>query len=444
MTENNATYKVLAVDDEAGILSALTRQLRRTAYELTTAGSGAEALALMEQQKFQIVISDMRMPEMNGAEFLSAVKSSYPETVRILLTGYADMESTIRAINEGGIFSYIAKPWEREELIGLLDRAAAHYQMRRNKQVQLVKISRKAQALELATKDLETRLAKSQQEVEQTSAFVDMARKEVEEAYDTAIEVFANLIDLKIPGETGINREVAQIAQYLGVMSGLSPVDQRNLRLAGMLYNVGKIGLPSAVILKPYSELEGQERVLFHRYPRMGESVLLALRPLASVTPLIALHRECLDGSGFPMGISQIGLPLPARILAVAVAFREVVKGRRDGRERTEAEGIQWLREHGHKYDAEIVNLLAQLIADQADAEQGERRQAVAAYALQPGMTLARDLYSTAGVLLLSRGHRLDGLLISKLISMESQVADEIMILDERDSPTVEQRAQQA
>ncbi|MBK8970108.1 MAG: response regulator [Hahellaceae bacterium] len=323
MNDTQKTYRVLAVDDEPGILSALQRQLRKTAFEWVTVDSGKEALTLLANERFQLIISDMRMPEMDGAEFLGRVKAEWPDTVRILLTGYSEMEATVKAINDGGIFSYLSKPWEREELLALLERAAQHYQLHRNRQVRLVKANRKAQALEDSHKALSQKLAESEDAVARSKAFVDMARQEIELAYDTAVEVFANLIDLKTPGETGINREVAQCAQFLATVMGLPPTEQRNVRLAGMLYNVGKIGLPAALITQPEQQLNDNELKQFRRYPKLGESALLALTPLNQVTQLIALHRECLNGSGFPMGLSQTALPPGARILSVSVCFRE-------------------------------------------------------------------------------------------------------------------------
>ncbi|HTH40754.1 MAG TPA: response regulator, partial [Rhodocyclaceae bacterium] len=110
---------ILCVDDEANILSALKRLFRPSGYRILTAGSGAEGLATLEQEqgRVDLVISDMRMPEMDGARFLTQVRQRWPETSRILLTGYADMESTVAAINEGHISRYISKPWNDGEML---------------------------------------------------------------------------------------------------------------------------------------------------------------------------------------------------------------------------------------------------------------------------------------------------------------------------------------
>ena len=108
---------LLLVDDEVNILKALTRLLRPAGYQLLTAENGAEALTLLARQPVDLVLSDMRMPVMDGAVFLARVREHWPETMRLLLTGHADMQQTVQAINQGEIYRYIAKPWSDQELL---------------------------------------------------------------------------------------------------------------------------------------------------------------------------------------------------------------------------------------------------------------------------------------------------------------------------------------
>ena len=110
-TAQEAQATLLFVDDEANILSSLKRLFRPLGYRIFTAESGAQGLEIMERETVDLVVSDMRMPEMNGAQFLEKVREKWPETVRILLTGYAEIGATIEAINKGQIYRYISKPW---------------------------------------------------------------------------------------------------------------------------------------------------------------------------------------------------------------------------------------------------------------------------------------------------------------------------------------------
>ncbi len=115
--EINNQATILCVDDEANVLSALRRLLRKNGYQLLFAENGLEALNILEKQPVDLIISDMRMPEMDGAKLLSHVAQRWPSTMRILLTGYADIASTIEAINQGNIYKYIKKPWDDNDLM---------------------------------------------------------------------------------------------------------------------------------------------------------------------------------------------------------------------------------------------------------------------------------------------------------------------------------------
>ena len=111
-----ASATLLFVDDESNILSSLKRLFRPLGYRIFTAEGGAQGLEIMEREIVDLVLSDMRMPEMNGAQFLEKVREKWPDTVRILLTGYAEIGATIDAINKGQIYRYVSKPWEHNDI----------------------------------------------------------------------------------------------------------------------------------------------------------------------------------------------------------------------------------------------------------------------------------------------------------------------------------------
>ncbi len=122
-------HAVLAVDDEKSILSSLRRSLRKEPYKLFTAESGAEGLEILAANEIQMVVSDQRMPNMSGTEFLSQVKDLYPDTVRVVLSGYAEAEAIVDSINRGAVFRFIGKPWEDEDLKTIIRQGLAHYNL---------------------------------------------------------------------------------------------------------------------------------------------------------------------------------------------------------------------------------------------------------------------------------------------------------------------------
>jgi DNA-binding NtrC family response regulator len=120
-------YKILIVDDEASNLRALER-LFRPEYDVLTAGSGADALSLLEHHDMALLIADQRMPEMSGVELMQRTARLRPHMVRILLTGYTDVDSLIEAINTGNVYRYITKPWNNDDLLLTVARALEHYE----------------------------------------------------------------------------------------------------------------------------------------------------------------------------------------------------------------------------------------------------------------------------------------------------------------------------
>ena len=125
---------ILLVDDEANITSALKRTLRRDGYNILTANSAEEGLNLLADNKVGVIISDQRMPQMTGVEFLRKVKALYPKTFRIVLSGYTELESVTSAINEGAIYKFLTKPWDDELLRDNIREAFEYYEMEQENQ----------------------------------------------------------------------------------------------------------------------------------------------------------------------------------------------------------------------------------------------------------------------------------------------------------------------
>ncbi len=142
---------ILFVDDELSILSTLKRLLRREPYNILTADSGQQGLEILAENSVNIVISDMRMPHMSGAEFLQQVKQHYPQTRRIIMSGYADIEAVVDAVNKGGICHFISKPWDNDELKTIICDLVADKQNQESQQVQKLQTIIREQQQEIST-----------------------------------------------------------------------------------------------------------------------------------------------------------------------------------------------------------------------------------------------------------------------------------------------------
>ena len=146
--EEEKWYRILIVDDEMNVLRALSRSLRKEPYEVITATSANIALDYFSEKPFDLVISDYMMPKYNGIEFLSRIHEDYPDTIRIILTGYADMDAAIKAINEGGVYRFLTKPWNDEDLKITIRLALEHLALLRENRRLANELKQKNQVLQ--------------------------------------------------------------------------------------------------------------------------------------------------------------------------------------------------------------------------------------------------------------------------------------------------------
>jgi response regulator RpfG family c-di-GMP phosphodiesterase len=153
--EQMEDYTLLCIDDEKNILNSLKRLLRKEKFRLLTAGSGKEGLEILAENKVQVVLSDQRMPEMNGTEFLKEVKERYPDILRIILTGYTDVDSISEAINEGHIYKFFLKPWNDQNLKLEIRQAMEQYALMQDNRRLHKQILEQNEELKVINEDLE-------------------------------------------------------------------------------------------------------------------------------------------------------------------------------------------------------------------------------------------------------------------------------------------------
>ena len=159
-------HKILFVDDESNVLKSLKRLFIDADYKILTAPSGDEGLKILEENSVSLVISDYRMPEMNGVQFLSKVKELYPNTIRIILSGYADVMAIVEAINDGEVYKFLAKPWNDQELLTTVDRAIEHFELEREHHRILDELKNTNNELRSLTKNLEEKVQERTQSLE--------------------------------------------------------------------------------------------------------------------------------------------------------------------------------------------------------------------------------------------------------------------------------------
>ncbi len=408
---SDSDFTLLCVDDEANILSSLKRLFRPTGYRLLTANSGEEALALMEKEAVDLIISDMRMPGMNGAQVLAAARERWPDTVRILLTGFADMNSTIEAINNGQLHRYIAKPWDDNEVLLVVREGLEKKALLREKNRLEALTQSQNEELKQLNAGLEAKVA-------ERTAELASAHDKLKTGFLNTLKTFSNLIELRGGNMAGHSRRVADLARRIGQAMKLPAEEAQDLFFAALLHDIGKIGLPDPLLGKPFNQLTPDERNEMVKHPAKGEALLMGLEQLRGGARLIRAHHERFDGQGYPDGIAGADIPLGARILAVANDYDALQQGAISPKRASPEEALHYLHGgRGHRYDPAVLDVVEKLLGCPDKPEAGPL--ALRSDKLRPGMVLARDLVTRDGILLLAHGFLIDDNLIRQIQGFE-------------------------
>ena len=417
---------LLCVDDEANILSALKRLFRPHGYTILTATSGKDGLVLLENEHVDLVISDMRMPEMNGAQFLEQVKNRWPDTVRLLLTGYAEMSATVDAINKGGIYRYISKPWEETAMVDLVREALERLNLERDKR-RLEEVNRKQnEELKDLNVNLELRVKQRTEEVEQTMNFLELANEKMKKNFMISVRLFASMIDMRAAKMEGHSRKVTDLARRVATQMNLKANDFNDLMHAALLHDIGMLGLPDRVLDKPFSALNTEERQVYTKHPEKGQLALMALEDLKGATLIIRSHHERYDGQGYPDGLSGMSIPLGARILAAVNDYDELQNGSLTTTHMKELEAREYIcAARGTRYDPQVVDAFMAVLGVHMASEEGSL---VKAMGLKAGMVLTRDLTTAEGIMLLAKGYVLTDEIIGQIASYEKSESKPLSI----------------
>jgi response regulator RpfG family c-di-GMP phosphodiesterase len=413
---------LLFVDDEPGILSSLRRLFRPHGYHILIAEGGEQGLAILEENEVDLVISDMRMPIMDGAAFLKQVRQRWPGITRILLTGYADITSTVSAINEGEIYRYIAKPWDDTEIVTVVREALE----RRRLEAENRRLTELTQAqneeLKSLNASLEEKVAQRTAELQKVLGQVEKAHGELKKTFLTSVQVFAGLVELRSGSGshilTGHGRRVAELARNIAMRMKLADSDVQNIMLAALLHDIGKLGLPDNLLDKPFNTLTPEHRAQVMKHPVVGQNILMAIERFREAATLVRHHHECYDGTGFPDHLSGIAIPQGARIIAVANDYDALQIGTLAQRPLKASDALSYLIDNrGKRYDPAAVDALAKLLAE--TKKPGFSEVPMRSMHLKPGMVLSRDLNHQDGYMLLAKGSSLNADIISQLLKME-------------------------
>lgn len=351
------TERILCVDDDPNILEAYQRALRKQ-FHIDSALGGEEALAALgNQEPYAVVVADMQMPGMNGVQLLAKVRQHAPDTVRMMLTGNADQQTALQAVNDGHIFRFMTKPCPPEEFAKVLEAGIAQYRL--------------------------------------ITAEKELLSKTVGGSLKMLTDVLTMIRPIAFGRASRVQRLVRQLCEELNARHAWQ------IPIAAMLSQVGCVAVPEETLNKVYGgrELSEAESEAFRTHPKAGQELIANIPRLEKVAEIIGYQEKLYDGSGYPADYrSGDEIPLGSRILKVALDWDALVS---DGMSHEMA--LAEILDRKGWYDPAVVTALARVLEITAAHVIRE----VKSSDLADGMILARDIRSGRGTLLCAKGQEL-------------------------------------
>lgn len=335
LASNKHCRRVLFVDDEEMILKASRRALKETDVEVSTATSAEEGLLMVDEQPFDVIVSDYCMNGMNGIKFFEEIKRRFPDTVRILISGQGDYSTAIEVINRVGLFKLILKPWDPADLSSTVSRAMEHYE------------------LALENRALNAQLA---EKVDQLGNLNASLEAEVQSRTECLLFGLANALDLRDTETQSHSWRVALYASRLAVQLGLHGNEVLDIERGSLLHDIGKIGVSDTILLKP-GKLTDEEWVEMRRHSYYGYRMIKHIDFLENASKLVWEHHERWDGRGYPRGRRGDDICIGAKIFAVVDTYDAITSDRPYRKAQTHEVAIEEIEKmSGTQFDPSIVN----------------------------------------------------------------------------------------
>lgn len=373
-----AKPRILCVDDEPDVLETLRDTLRRI-FDVQTATSGPDGLERLrgEPDGFSVVISDMRMPAMSGSVFLREARTVAPDATRILLTGYADLDSAVEAVNEGALFRFLTKPCAPRELLSTCISAVEQHRLRAAERVLL------------------------------------------ERTLKGSVEALAEVLALASPAAFGRGARVRALIVRLA--RGIALPDMWEVEVAALLAQLGAVTLPLTIAEKVYSgsQLNPGEQAMVDRVPAATREILQNIPRLDGVVKILATYPQAFSAT------AEGGSPsLGARLLRIALDYDSL-----EAQGASASVALSTMRSRRGVYDPALFEQFAAVLG-QDDAS--DRVHELGVLQLRPGMKLASDVRGSGGTLLVARGHEVTLGLVERLTNLgRDQIREPLLVVDD-------------
>jgi putative nucleotidyltransferase with HDIG domain len=335
--------RILVVDDEEAIREIVSAILTAAGYTCKHAGSGMEALALLNSgEQFELMLSDLMMADLDGIGLLERSKEKFPDMPVVMVTAVHDISVALAAISNGA-YDYLLKPFEREQLLKSVARALEH------------------RRLKLENREYQTNLESL---VKDRTAQLQNAMTELERSYDITLQALGDALDLKDAETEGHSRRVTAFTMAIAKAMGV-PREQIDVIARGaFLHDIGKMAIPDNILLKP-GKLDDKEREIMREHCFHGYQMLKKIPFLTEACEIVYSHQEHFDGSGYPRGLRGSEIPLGARIFSVADTLDAIISNRPYRPARTLEEARKEIKAWtGRQFDPEVVDVFLKMPDD--------------------------------------------------------------------------------
>lgn len=409
-------HMILIVDDEEGILKSLTRLLKTLPINIKSALNAENALNILKNERASLIISDQRMPGLTGVEFLRKSREILPDSIRILLTGYADIEATIDAINEGAVKYYLTKPWDDEFLLSRVKESLDLYETTVEKN-RLTKVTVKQNSkLQELNENLEQKVA------EQT-AKISKQHEDLSKSFMETIKAFSTIVETRLKEVGSHSQRVALLSRKMLEGFDLNEKEFQDIVVAAILHDIGKISIPDHLLCKSENNYSQSDIKEIQKHPILGQSCLVLINDFEEIATIIRHHHENFDGTGYPDRIRQKRIPLGSRIIRIVDSFdrHAFVRGYPTN-ERLKIAAAHLVQFTESKFDPDLVKKFIDLDLSKHLQLRGSLTDitVIQPSALDAGMIIAEDVYTNTGMFLVPKGAKLSAGMIRRITKIDS------------------------
>ncbi len=334
-----ALANILIVDDEESIREVVSTLLEAQGYHCTQASNGVEGLAQVQKDSFDLVLSDIVMPEMDGLKLLERVKAQNKDLPMVMVTALHDISTALQAIRMGA-YDFLLKPFEKDQLYFSVRRALEHRR--------LLEENRRYQ------RELERR-------VEDRTSQLTAALADLEQSYDYTLEALGGALDLKDAETEGHCQRVTAYTIFIGKAMNIDREQLRHIARGAFLHDIGKMGIPDAILRKP-GPLTEEEKLYMQKHCEIGYNMIRRIPFLREAAEIVLSHQECFDGNGYPRKLKGEEIPTGSRIFAVADTLDAMISDRPYRKALTIADAKAEIKRcSGTQFDPKVVDVFLTL-----------------------------------------------------------------------------------